>query len=58
MFLGWLIKALIVRYGGAQLYRKALPFFVGLVMGEFTVGSLWTFYSIIFEVQTYRMWGG
>ncbi len=57
LFLGWLIKALIVRYGGAQLYRKALPFFVGLVMGEFTVGSLWTLYSIFAQIQTYRIWG-
>lgn len=57
LFLGWLIKALIVRYGGAQLYRKALPFFVGLVMGEFTVASLWTIYSIFAQVQTYRIWG-
>ncbi|MEI6809944.1 MAG: DUF6785 family protein, partial [bacterium] len=29
IFLGWLVKNLITRYGGAAAYRKALPFFIG-----------------------------
>ncbi len=57
MFLGWLVKALIIRYGGAQLYRKAMPFFIGLVMGEFVVGSLWLIYGDIVGVTVYRFWG-
>ena len=35
MFLGWLAKAAILRYGGAKAYRPAVPLFVGLVVGEF-----------------------
>ncbi len=57
IFLGWLAKALITRYGGAQMYRKAQPFFVGLVMGEFTVGSLWMIYGAIAGTQVYHFWG-
>lgn len=57
IFLGWIAKALITRYGGAQLYRKALPFFVGLVMGEFTVGSLWLIFGSVAKMSVYHFWG-
>ena len=32
--LGWLLKGLVVRYGGSQLYRLLLPLFTGLIAGE------------------------
>jgi len=32
--LGWLIKGLVVRYGGAQRYRRLAPLFIGLIAGE------------------------
>ncbi len=57
IFAGWLLKALITRYGGARLYREAMPFFVGLVLGEFTVGSLWMIYGSIANTQVYHFWG-
>ncbi|HZT42107.1 MAG TPA: DUF6785 family protein [Chthonomonadaceae bacterium] len=38
----WLIKALILRYGGMPLYRKAVPFFLGFALGHFAIaGILW-----------------
>lgn len=57
VFLGWVAKALITRYGGATAYRKAMPFFVGLVLGEFTMGSLWGIWGAIRETQVYHFWG-
>ncbi len=57
IFVGWAAKALITRYGGAQMYRRALPFFVGLVLGEFTVGSLWMIYGSIVGTTVYHFWG-
>ena len=57
VFIGWLAKALITRYGGAVAYRKALPFFVGLVLGEFVVGSLWGIYGAVFSMPVYHFWG-
>jgi len=35
LFLGWLCKWIIVRLGGIQLYRRARPFFLGLILGYF-----------------------
>ncbi len=56
MFVSWLIKRTILRYGGAGSYRRALPFFVGLVLGEFVVGCYWNLHGIIFGVSTYHFW--
>ncbi|NKB70340.1 MAG: hypothetical protein GKR89_24990 [Candidatus Latescibacteria bacterium] len=33
MFLAWLVKLIVIRYGGVGLYRKVLPFFIGLILG-------------------------
>lgn len=40
--LAWTVKSVILRYGGPKLYRQALPFFFGLVVGDFLNGGLYT----------------
>ncbi|MBN2451487.1 MAG: hypothetical protein JXR77_13935 [Lentisphaeria bacterium] len=57
IFIGWVAKALITRYGGAVAYRKAMPFFVGLVLGEFTVGSIWGIWGAVTSTPVYHFWG-
>ena len=32
----WLFKVLLLRYGGLRAHRAALPFFLGLLVGEFS----------------------
>ena len=41
VFLAWLIKTVILKYGGPLLFRRAKPFFFGLILGQFTVAGLW-----------------
>lgn len=36
IFLAWLCKWVIMRSGGIQLYYKAVPFFIGVILGYFT----------------------
>jgi hypothetical protein len=36
MFLTWLLKGLLLRYGGLRAHRAALPFFLGLLVGQAT----------------------
>lgn len=56
LLVAWVIKLLITRYGGASAFRKAIPFFVGLVIGEFVVGSLWGIYGAIIGRAVYNFW--
>lgn len=53
VLISWLAKVLILRYCGLRGYRAAVPFFVGLVLGEFAVGGFWSFVRGVMGVQTY-----
>jgi len=53
IFLAWLAKLLILRYGGLKSHRRAVPFFLGLILGEFIIGSLWSFIGVFSGIQTY-----
>ena len=54
IFLSWLLKWMLFRIGGLRVYRRAMPFFIGLVLGEFTVGAIWTLIGISLERPMYR----
>ena len=54
MFVAWLIKALILRYGGMKVYRAAMPFFLGLILGDFVVGAAWSIVGTVFHVNLFR----
>jgi hypothetical protein len=41
VFLAWLIKVFILKYGGARLYLKIRPFFLGMVLGAFSSTGIW-----------------
>ena len=41
VFLAWLIKAIILKYGGPAYFRQACPFFLGLILGQFSVAGAW-----------------
>jgi len=56
IFLAWLCKALIVKYAGGRAYRKVVPFFIGLILGEYMVGMLWGVLSVIFDERMYSFW--
>jgi hypothetical protein len=47
----WLIKTAILRYGGLRTHLKAMPFFMGLVLGEFAAGFLRTVIDLIWNLH-------
>lgn len=53
-FLGWLAKWLTLRYGGLRAYKLALPFFIGLILGDYVIAGLWTLIGIVLGVDMYR----
>ena len=36
-FIAWALKSPILRYGGVRTYRAVRPFFLGMIMGHFTI---------------------
>ena len=41
VFVSWLIKGSILKYGGSSLYHRGKPFFIGLVAGQFISMGFW-----------------
>jgi len=54
-FLAWCCKTIIIKYGGMRGYNSAIPFFLGLILGDYVVGSLWALYGPIMQLQTYKI---
>ena len=47
VFLGWLPKAVLVKWGGSRLYIAARPVFLGLILGEVAIAALWLVVGLI-----------
>ena len=56
VFTSWLIKFIILKTGGVRLYRKAVPAFMGLILGDYTLGCVWSIIGIVYEMPTYGVW--
>ena len=54
IFVSSVIKWIILRHGGVSVHRKLIPFFLGLILGEFIVGSVWSLIGITTERPMYR----
>ncbi len=52
-FLAWLIKTLVLRYGGMPLYRRSLPIFFGLVFGDLINGAFYTLLGAVVPMSVY-----
>jgi hypothetical protein len=50
IFLGWLAKVVIMRYGGLGGYRALKPLFLGLVIGDCLNGAIWIVVGLITRV--------
>jgi len=55
IFVSWGIKLAILKMGGLKLHRQSIPFFLGLVLGEFVVGSAWSIRKVVFQVPSYQI---
>ena len=41
VFLVWLVKAALMRYGGPRVLRAVRPLFLGLILGQFAAVAFW-----------------
>lgn len=56
LFIAWVLKGTILKYGGLKLHRRAMPFFMGLMLGEFVVGCLLSIIGTAFGIPVYSFW--
>jgi hypothetical protein len=56
LLIAWATKGLLLRYGGGSTYQKSLPFFYGLILGQFIPGSLLNIWGILSNTPTYQFW--
>ena len=49
----WAIKSMVLRWGGMKLYRQLMPFFLGLILGDYVVPLLWALYGTLTSQQMY-----
>jgi len=56
LMIAWAVKLLVLRYGGLRLLKRLTPFFLGLILGEFIIGGLWTLIGILLGIPTYAFW--
>lgn len=52
LFLKWLI----LRHGGIQSYRRVIPFFLGLVLGDYLMGSMWSLLNVLLNTTMYQFY--
>ena len=48
-----IVKWVILKYGGMKAHRQAIPFFFGVILGEFALGAFWSAISVIFQTPVY-----
>lgn len=58
LLFAWIVKGCLLRYGGVRLYRLAMPFFLGLILGQVLVGSAWHLIGLALGIIPYSFWGG
>ncbi len=58
LFVAWVLKSLVLRYGGLRGYRNGLPFFFGIILGDFVVGGSWTLLGLLFDIPIFSLWSG
>jgi hypothetical protein len=51
--LAWAVKSVVLRYGGMKLYRRLMPFFLGLILGDYVVPLLWAMYGAATSQRMY-----
>jgi hypothetical protein len=53
VLISWALKLAIIRQGGLKAYHRAMPFFWGLILGDFVVGGALLGAAVIFDVRVY-----
>ena len=57
LLISWTVKRILLSTGGVRLYRRAIPFFIGLVIGDVIVASVISILGLFFDYRVvYLSW--
>ena len=51
IFITWLVKVIVMRYGGLRLYRASLPFFLGMILSSSAISFVRMTIGAIFDID-------
>lgn len=54
-FVSWLVKTVILRYGGQKAHRNGIWFFLGLLLGDYVFGSIWAIIGPALGIRNYKI---
>ncbi|MBI1928297.1 hypothetical protein HYR99_29140 [Candidatus Poribacteria bacterium] len=53
LMIAMIAKWIVLKQGGIKAYRRAMPFFIGLVLGEAVMGCFWPILSLVLRSAVY-----
>jgi hypothetical protein len=57
ILISWSVKRFLLQYGGVKAYRRALPLFLGFIVGDVIAASLFSIAGIFFNFRVvYLSW--
>ena len=57
LLISWLVKRILLSTGGVRLYRRSIPFFIGLVIGDVIIAAIISILGLIFNFRVvYLSW--
>ena len=51
-----LLKWIILKHGGIRSYRRVVPFFLGLVLGSYLMGNIWSLFTVVLNKSMYQFY--
>ena len=55
MAVSWALKKLILQTGGIRAYRSAMPFFIGLLLGDYVSACIFSLIGVVWDIPMYRV---
>lgn len=55
IMIGWMLKAVILKFGGSILYNRLKPLFIGLILGEVIAGGITATLVLTGTVDPYKI---
>lgn len=57
VFVAWVLKGSVLKYGGLKLFERLKPFFLGLILGEAVLAGFWVIIDYCTGMQSNYLGG-